>query len=194
MKKRAFLGGLLLAASTVAVVTPVRPVVVTGPSMSPTYRDGEVLASTIPGAVRPGDVVVLRQGKEMYVKRVALVGGERYRKLAGPSGPIDLVEIDPTMIGPRHAVVDAIVPPGHVYVLGDRLAHSTDSRDFGPIPLARVERTIVDRREPSEELRRPFATLRRYADPSTPIPYAFDTGRTPGAQGKNPGITRFSAQ
>ena len=30
------------------------------------------------------------------------------------------------------------VPPGHVWVEGDNLAHSRDSRFFGPIPMALI--------------------------------------------------------
>lgn len=37
------------------------------------------------------------------------------------------------------------VPPGHMWVTGDNLPHSTDSRVYGPIPLAMVSGKVVAR-------------------------------------------------
>ena len=35
------------------------------------------------------------------------------------------------------------VPAGHVYVLGDYRTNTTDSRDFGPVPLESVEGKVI---------------------------------------------------
>ena len=37
------------------------------------------------------------------------------------------------------------VPPGHVYLVGDNLPWSRDSRTFGPVPLGLVNGKVVAR-------------------------------------------------
>jgi signal peptidase I len=107
--------------------------VVRGPSMLPTYDDGDRLIarrrrSAVP---RPGEVIVFRnphpfgvpgssQGP-LLIKRVAAVPGE-----AAPPG-----------MSPN------VVPDGHVAVLGDNSDQSLDSRQLGFIPLRNVVAVVV---------------------------------------------------
>jgi signal peptidase I len=88
---------------------------------------------------RRGDVVVLRDpggGPELLIKRVVGLPGERVT-LADGRVYIDSVQLDepyldqPTQGGGRSWVV----PPLHVFVLGDNRSASRDSRVFGPVPL-----------------------------------------------------------
>jgi signal peptidase I len=77
----------------------------------------------------------------LFVKRVVGVAGDRIRfvdgavylngrKLREPyaNGPTD-----PGEAGPR-----VLVPPRHVYVLGDNRAQSCDSRVWGPLAIRRI--------------------------------------------------------
>ena len=88
---------------------------VSGSSMRPTLEPGDWALATVPGRVRPGDVVVIehpeRTGFEM-VKRVVRTSNER--------------------------AADGIQVIGYVWVEGDDPASSTDSRAFGAVPLALV--------------------------------------------------------
>ncbi|HKN06362.1 MAG TPA: S26 family signal peptidase [Thermoplasmata archaeon] len=87
-------------------------------SMEPTLVPDDRLYVD-PGAYRHrspvrGDLVVARETESphrFFVKRVGFVSGE----LALPDGPR--------------------VPPGFVYLLGDNLALSRDSRRYGPVPI-----------------------------------------------------------
>ena len=36
-----------------------------------------------------------------------------------------------------------VVPEGHIFVLGDYRTQTTDSRDFGPIPMDAVEGKVI---------------------------------------------------
>jgi signal peptidase I len=110
-----------------------RVVVINGHSMEPTYRHGERVLMTwnywLFGPIRKGDVVVIElPGGTRLIKRVVAMEGEEVpRQYWGPAI---------WRMGPR-------VPPGHVYVVGDNLAYSEDSRQYGAFPISQVRGKIV---------------------------------------------------
>jgi signal peptidase I len=108
--------------------------VVRGPSMRPTYDDGDrLIARRRRSAPVRGDVVVFRNPRPhgvpgssdgpLLIKRVA----------AGPAEPAP------------DGMDAAVVPAGHVAVLGDNPAQSLDSRHLGFIPVGNVIATVVCR-------------------------------------------------
>lgn len=108
-----------------------RTVEVKGISMLPTLKeDRKVLVSHafwLVGAVRRGDIVVLREadGKGYFIKRVKGLPGDEIEWTFKPRDR-------PLAEGPYR------VPPDTVYVLGDNLEHSTDSRAIGAVPQDRI--------------------------------------------------------
>ncbi len=110
-----------------------RVVVVNGHSMEPTYREGQRLLMTnaywLFGKIERGDVVVIiTPTGERLIKRVVALPSESVPQRYWSAY---LLKYGTT------------VPEGHLFVVGDNLGFSEDSRFFGPVPLSRVEGKIV---------------------------------------------------
>ncbi|MCX7993946.1 MAG: signal peptidase I [Fimbriimonadales bacterium] len=113
-----------------------RIVVVNGPSMLPTYQDGDRLLMTTAywlfGSVQKGDVVVIvRPTGELLIKRVVALAGE---------------QVPEKYWTPLVYMMGGRVPEVHIFVGGDNLAGSEDSRQLGALPLSYVQGKIVGAR------------------------------------------------
>lgn len=89
------------------------------------------------------DIVVLRlpsQGDELLIKRIIGLPGETVEVRGGHvyiNGELlDEPFLDEEMRAGRDLRV--VVPPLHVFVMGDNRNHSNDSRNFGTIPLDNI--------------------------------------------------------
>lgn len=88
---------------------------------------------------------VLEIGKKSYVKRVVAISGDSIKiteagevYLNGELLEEDYLVSDVTtpITGPYY---DLVVPEGYVFVMGDNRAASKDSREFGVVPLDKIE-------------------------------------------------------
>lgn len=140
----------LLGATAIAVAAqPMRPVVVCGDSMDPTYKSGTLLwTEPLDRPLQRGDVVVVDTPQGAIIKRVALLPGDQRLQVRRPDGWCDMVDImPPRRVSKSIKLRSETVPPETVFLLGDHLATSIDSRNFGPVPRAWVKRLVIDGRD-----------------------------------------------
>src|SRR3989338_3315005 len=153
-----FLETIVVALSIFVVVYLfiVQPHEVKGNSMEPNFHNNEyILTDKISykfGQPQRGDVVIFKAPTNPdidYIKRVIAVAGERVRIEKGDiyiNGQ-QLSEPylnDRTLLFPGSSIKDGeeiVVPDEHLFVLGDNRPHSSDSREFGPIP----KRSVIGR-------------------------------------------------
>lgn len=109
-------------------------VTVDGDSMMPTLRNGQiVIASRRTGPVRRGDIVLVRRGRDILVKRVAYLPGEELAPLDRP-----LFRQCSDFFEKGKSADSVRVPASRLVVMGDNRANSDDSRRFGPVPVADI--------------------------------------------------------
>ena len=138
--------------------------VVRGHSMSPTFSEGDrLLVRRTPRrtfSFARGDVVVVRDGPDgerLHLKRVIGFPRESIRQSDG----VLLVNgrrLDEDYLGGLPAVIGLEeeswnLGDGEFLLLGDNRAHSTDSRQLGPIRLDRIEGIVQCRFWPLNKLR-----------------------------------------
>lgn len=124
-----------------------------GSSMAPTLQPEQQLlidASAYREALpRRGDIVAFyppTTADKPYVKRVIGLPGERVQFKDGAvlieGQVLDEDYIGKSTVCGMSEVCNLIVPENMVYVLGDNRGNSSDSRSFGPVPLASVVGSI----------------------------------------------------
>jgi len=138
-----------------------RVIRVTGASMLPAYRHGDLLVvRRVPlRAIHLGDVVVLDAGEHdrhqvsvarWIIKRVAAVPGGVVGSGILPGGQ------------------GAVVPPGQLVLLGDNPAQSVDSRQLGYFPASRTIGRVIGVRTRTEGITAPALAARASSRLLTP--------------------------
>lgn len=142
MRKVAFTGFgvalLFILAMAVVFYLNFKTVIVSGPSMEKTFKNGDRLLATraywLVGPIRKKDVIVIKSedGRGYIIKRVCYMPGETVDLWNSPRSEIWSIANGPY-----------VVPQDAYYVLGDNRAVSEDSRSFGPVKKDRVLGKIV---------------------------------------------------
>ena len=145
-----FLLALLAAFSLVPVAgfTVAQPWHVSGTSMEPSLQDGSMLLVDAVGPLvagySRGDIVIVpvpeasEYPHPILVKRIVGVGGDRIQIEDGVvrvnGRRAEEPYLAPGTFTPVDGRLDVTVPPGAVFVMGDRRENSYDSKAFGPVP------------------------------------------------------------
>ncbi|BDI29776.1 hypothetical protein CCAX7_18270 [Capsulimonas corticalis] len=149
---------LLLVLLAIALRVNLRQGGVSGSSMEPTYHNGDtvlVWKSYPRDLLKPGDVIIFKDtnGDEL-IKRIAFVRPWRPAPPAGsypnPNGG-RLIPYNYLFTGDEHFFFDRVAagkipaPAADrvIYVLGDNLANSDDSRFIGPIAYKQILGKVV---------------------------------------------------
>lgn len=161
--KRSTLVGLIVAGAAVLlllsvltyskVIKPVislrSSIVLQGPSMEPTYKEGDLLRTkaVTPDALRRGDVVAVRdpiKPDRTLVKRIIAVGGDQVEVRKGG------VYLNGNLLDEQYAsrvqtgdMASITVPVGSLFLLGDNRGASFDSRHFGTVPADSVKSIVI---------------------------------------------------
>jgi len=97
--------------------------------------------------IRRGDIVVFRYPKnpsETYLKRVTAVGGDRVEIRDGILYVNSMPVREPYAVhhapvhNPQESWGPTVVPAGNLFVMGDNRDNSSDSRDWGFVPIKNV--------------------------------------------------------
>ena len=107
--------------------------IVSGVSMMPTLKDGDVLiAQTRCFDIKPGDIVVASVKGELLIKRVIAVPGDTVQIMNSYVFVNDeIIEGSPTTDFSMRYDDPTVVPEGKYFLLGDNREQSRDSRVFG---------------------------------------------------------------
>ncbi len=147
-----FLQGIvvILALLVMVYLFLVSPQEINGASMEPTFFNGEyILTNKVQYKItepKRGDIVIFKSPKNKevdYIKRVIGLPGDtvalRGNKFVVNGAPIDEPYLRPDVVifGGSYLQEDqeVSVPEGTLFVAGDNRPHSSDSREFGPIPF-----------------------------------------------------------
>jgi signal peptidase I len=158
-----FIGSLFI----VVYLFIMQPNQVKGASMDPTFNSGDyIFTSKITYKLRGferGDVVVFKSPKNPdieYIKRIIGLPGDKVM-VKDEEVYVNGVKLDEPYIAAKTNLWDGgfskngeeiVVPDGELYVMGDNRPRSSDSREFGPIPVSSIIGQVFYRYFPSSKV------------------------------------------
>jgi signal peptidase I len=132
--------------------TTFRLTIVRGDSMLPTYHNGQLLLVNrlkfLQPPLKKGDVVLVKMGNDIIIKRVAYLPGEviprteslNFREVRDYFEVIKM----PSDFNPNLIWEEYKVPANNYVVLGDNADVSEDSRRFGPVESGDILGHVVN--------------------------------------------------
>ena len=150
-----------------------------GASMDPTFQNGQyILTSKISykfESPKHGDVVVFASLKNAdidFIKRLIALPGDRVM-IKDSEVYVNGIALQENYIAAKTSVfeggfmqdgIEIEIQPGEVFVMGDNRPRSSDSREFGPVPLKNIIGKVIYRYFPPNKMgpiKNPFQSLRQ---------------------------------
>lgn len=147
-----FLQGIVvfLAILVMIYLFVMSPQEINGASMEPNFHNGEYILTNkiiykLKGPQR-GDVVIFKSPRNKdidYIKRIISLPGETI-SLRGNAFYVNGQRLEEPYIPDNTPIFggsylreneEVVITPGVYFVIGDNRPHSSDSREFGPVPL-----------------------------------------------------------
>jgi signal peptidase I len=145
-------GGARFGLPPAATPAPTAQVfIVNGAAMEPTFRMGQpvTIAASNTAPLRRGAVILVAPfGKAAFLKRVIGLPGDTVVIRDGRVYVNGIVQVEPYVSGARTTCrsddscaegKQIKVLDGSVFVLGDNRMNSSDSREFGPVPISQIK-------------------------------------------------------
>lgn len=159
--------GAAFGALSAVFLQPYRMMMFVGSSMEPTYHNYSLLLTepVSRDQLKRGMVVIVNTASGPIVKRIAYLPGDSILQAKAGSQWYDMILVKPltkeslSRLKWRHLVV----PQGAVFLLGDNMTVSFDSRSIGCISMNEIERRPVDQRPlgPPENMPAPIYQTNR---------------------------------
>lgn len=125
------------------------PFVVSGDSMYPTYKSGDIVqceTNTNAGPIERGEVVIIRKKMQPYLKRIVALPGDTVEIYNGDLyvNAKKITEYNYPRIEKSGILTAALsLKENEYFCLGDNINHSSDSREFGTITLKDIKYRVV---------------------------------------------------
>jgi len=127
--------------------------------MFPTLKSGDIVSCNVDFGkedISRGDIVVIRVGKERWIKRVVALPGEALRIdngqiCVGQNGEFALTgyEFDPIEdpgVLPGKTSAPLFLNSDQYFCVGDNRNDSVDCREFGPVSFDQIERIVIEKK------------------------------------------------
>lgn len=149
--------GILIAAVIMIYIAKAyyHPVIVTGQSMEPTYRNGQMLRTdslVTKNSIKRGSVICFKNDNEDLIKRVIGLPGDTVSFKDGYAYVNSIKLEDDFEKMDKYPNKETVLKEDEYYVLGDNRNNSTDSRYFGPVKYDTITAVVSEKVERYQKL------------------------------------------